>query len=123
MKYAITLLTFATLFIIAACGDDESIPCDTDNVTYTNTVKSIIDNAGCAGTGTCHGSHQLDDFSLATFDDVINYKFLDRMVGALRWENGFQQMPRDSMTNVGREMLPDCDVSKIEAWIAAGLPE
>ncbi len=124
MKYAITLLTLAILSMAASCGgDDDTVVCDTDNITYTNMVEGFIENAGCAATGTCHGPHQTGNFSLATYDDVINYKWLDRMVSALRWESGFEQMPRDSMTNLGREMLPECDILKIEAWIAAGTPE
>lgn len=124
MKYAIYLSAFAIVLAITACGgDDEPTTCNTDNITYTNTVKAIIAREGCTDSG-CHPANlSSQNFSLATYQDAINFNRKDKMIGALRWQAGFQQMPRDSVTQMGREMLPDCDIDKIEAWIADGRPE
>ncbi|MEO1260303.1 MAG: hypothetical protein AAFZ15_16020 [Bacteroidota bacterium] len=129
MKYATYLFTLAFVLTVIACGgdDDESTPtCNTDNVTYNNTVKAIFDNAGCADNGICHNGQQANGFSLATYEDASNFIFLNRMVGSLRWQSGFSPMPKDSTVTtdqVGTEMLSDCDIDKIEAWILAGTPE
>ena len=128
MKYATYLFTLVFVFTVVACGDDdEATPtCDTDNVTYNNTIKAIFDEAGCASNGICHHGQQGNNFSLADYEDASNFIFLDRMIGSLRWQNGFSPMPKDSTAvpdQVGTEMLSDCDINKIEAWIAAGTPE
>ncbi len=125
MKYAIYLLLFILVAAVAACGDDNAGPsCDTSNITYTNTVKSIIDNNGCTNSNCHPAAFSGQNFSLATYDDVINFSRLPKLIDALRWD-GAQEMPRDSTANppAGLEMLPDCDIDKIEAWIAAGMPE
>lgn len=121
MKYVIYLFAFALLFTVAACGDDEAASCDTTDVTYTNTVKAIFDNNGCADAG-CHPS-TAGVFSLATYEDYTNFVGKDRIIGAIKWETGFSPMPKDSTTNTGGMKLADCDIEKIEAWIDAGSPE
>lgn len=126
MKYAIFLFAFSMVLCTIACGsDDEASACDTSDVTYTNTIQAIFANNGCTDSG-CHPSaFSAANFSLASYNDVVNFNRLPTMIDALRWQNGAQEMPRDStsMPFVGLEMLPDCDIDKIEAWLANGLPE
>ena len=124
MKYAIFLLALLTISAMVACGDDESpSACNTDNITYTNTVKAIFEREGCANTGCHPASLSAQNFSLANYQDVKNFNRIDKMIGALRWQPGFKEMPRDSTTQLGRAQLPECDIDKIEAWIADGRPE
>ena len=125
MKLSNTFIALLLVTLSISCGkdDDTGSNCDTSNITYTNTVKGIFDTAGCSADGICHGPHQTNDFSLDTYNDVKDFAFLDRMVSALRWENGFSQMPKDSITGTGGVQLEACDIDKIEAWIAAGTPE
>ena len=128
MKYAIFLFAFAFILAIAACGDDNAGPtCDTSDITYDNTVKALFENNGCTNANCHHADFSGFNFSLATYDDVVNFVGLPNMIDALRWQNDAKEMPRDSTSTAnppaGLEMLPECDINKIEAWIAAGMPE
>ena len=124
MKYGIYLFAFAFLFTVAACGgDDNASSCDTTDVTYTNTVKSIFESNGCTDAGCHPATNSAINFSLASYADYTNYARKDQLVGAINWDAGFQQMPRDSTTLMGSMQLADCDIQKIEAWVDAGSPE
>ncbi len=117
MKYAGFLFAFSLLLTVAACGDDDDTSnptCNTDNVTYTNTVADILNN-NCAVTG-CHvdGASQ---GSLASFDAASNFQSEDKLLSALRRDGNTEEMPQDS------DKLDDCTIDKIEAWLAAGKPE
>ncbi len=101
-------------FIIStsSCKED----CDVSNVTYTNSIKSILDS-NCTTSG-CHS-----DNDLLTNGSLTNYTFakafadFGRLVGAVNHDAGFTAMPQ------GGEKLDQCDIDKIAAWVAAGAPE
>ena len=100
-----------------ACSDDDDI-CDTENITYTNTVGAII-STNCALSG-CHvdGNEQNAFFSFeggyAAAKIVADF---GRIEGAIKHEAGFSAMPK------GKEMLDQCTIDKIVAWLDAGAPE
>jgi hypothetical protein len=125
MKYAIYLFAFATIFTIAACGDDEDPKpsCNLDNITYTNTIAQIITDNGCAQSGCHQAGSGLGSGSLANYEDTKEFVLKGRILGSLRRENGFAAMPRDPATGNADTPLAECDIDKIEAWIDAGTPE
>ncbi|HFA51409.1 MAG TPA: hypothetical protein ENJ95_20545 [Bacteroidetes bacterium] len=124
MKIIPVLFTLSMALFLFACGDDDSAPsCNTDNITYTNTIEKIIADAGCAQMG-CHASgSMLGSGSLANYDDAKEFVNKGRILGALRREDNFAEMPRDPATGNAAAKLADCDIDKIEAWITAGAPE
>lgn len=84
--------------------------CDTLSVSYRNNVQPIFNQCtGCHGPITNYSGLRLDNYQGAR--DALN---TGRLLGALRWENGFIKMPLDLPQLVG------CDIKKIEIWIKNG---
>ena len=113
----------ATALVVISCGDKEEEPeepgtCETDNLTYDSWAKDLIDG-NCATSG-CHDANAANN---STPYSMHNYEALKaavddgRIVGAINQEAGFSPMPK------GELKLSDCDISKMEAWIADGAPE
>jgi len=111
---AVFILPFA--FFVTSCGDDDGDTCDTTNVTYTNSVGTIL-NSNCATAG-CHNSGSANG-SLAGYTDAAAFASFGRIVGAINHDTGFDPMPYPT----GTAKLSDCNIDKIEAWIAAGTPQ
>ena len=105
------------LLTFAACSsddDDDGPDCDITNVTYDNSIESMISASGCTESG-CHNSGSMNG-SLASYDDAVFFVGFGRILGALRHESGFSPMPK-----VG-DKWDDCMVDKLEAWINDGTP-
>jgi hypothetical protein len=106
------------LLLIQGCYydiDEELYPgnvnCDTSMVTYSLSVKPII-NTYC---NVCHnqivaqGNVILDDYqSLKIYADS------GRLLGAIKHLDGYFAMPQDA------SKLSPCNIAKIELWIEAG---
>jgi len=118
-----TILISALLLgtvIVSSCTNDSSADLsgisDLDEVTYTNTVKSIIDN-NCI---MCHAATPINGapMSLTTYENVKqavqNRGLLDRISRA-QGEPGM--MPN------GGTRLPQALIDKVFAWSAQGLQE
>jgi len=119
VKLKFIFLSLLTLTLIC-CGDDDEdmmpADCDTVGITYTNTVADIF-NASCAIPG-CHVPNTAT-FSLVDYNAALIASGFGRMVGALNHEPGFTPMPNPP----GSPQIAQCDIDKIEAWIADGAPE
>ena len=109
------ILLLGILFV--ACGDDDEEVCDTNDITYTNTVSSIFNNS-CAVSG-CHvsGNEANALFSLEGYANAKIVADFGRIVGAISHSTGFSPMPK------GGNMLDQCTIDKITAWVDAGAPE
>ncbi len=116
-----TLTLLIIIFASVACSKEEPIEepmdpdpveCSTDDVTYENTIKTIL--SGCTAS-SCHGAST--SRSMANYDDAKAYAGLGRILGALRREAGFNPMPQ------GGAKLSDCKIDQVAAWIADGFPE
>lgn len=100
-------------WILEGAGNDPncafSLPCDSTNVTYSGTVFPIIQNncLGCHSSGGSGATILLSNY--AQIKDKI-----DRVWGAINYNNGFQPMPQDAAK------LSDCDIALIGIWINAG---
>jgi uncharacterized membrane protein len=112
----ITIIFFIGSLIIFSCYNDneeevyptESV-CDTTSLTYDTGVSEIF-SAKCA-IPACHGGNQSPDFS--QFSNIssnitrIKTRAIDQ-----------KSMPPSSATP-----LSDCEIQKLEAWIANGSPQ
>lgn len=113
------IMTIAILaFVILACSkddnDDDMSSCDTNDITYTNTVEAIFsascDIPGCHANLSPHGA-------IDGYDNAVQFTMDKPILAALRHEAGVEPMPQ------ALAKLDDCTIDKIEAWIANGTPE
>ena len=120
--YLFTLLFLILLTtIIGSCkyNSEEELfgtkaPCDTSNVTYSNTITSIIVANSCLN---CHvGPSPSGNFTLTSYTDVKAKVDDGRLWGAINHSPGFSPMPQ------GGNKLTNCEINKIKAWIDAGAP-
>jgi hypothetical protein len=89
--------------------------CDTTMITYSLSVAPIIAQ-NCLNP-ECHGSDALQSgIPLEGYDNVKATVDNERLLGSIRWESGFSFMPKNS------DKLSDCDIHKIELWVADGAP-
>lgn len=113
----------ATLLVVISCGDKEEDPmppgtCETDNLTYDGWAQEFIDG-NCATSG-CHDANAANNntpYSMHTYESAKAAVDAGRIIGAINRAAGFNPMPK------GEAKLSDCDISKMEAWIADGAPE
>jgi len=90
-----------------------TVSCDTSNVTYSLTVKPIIDD-NCI---VCHSqASQQGSVVLETYNDIQVYASSGQLLGAIKHESGFSPMPQ------GGAKLSDCNILKIEKWVSSGIP-
>lgn len=117
------LIICASVLVVVSCNKDEVPPidpgaCETDNLTYNNFAKDLV-NSTCATSG-CHDVNANSNGVPYPFH---NYEVMKaavdagRILGSIRREAGFSAMPK------GEAKLSDCNISKMEAWIADGAPE
>ena len=87
--------------------------CDTTNVSFAIDVMPIFDNY-CNG---CHsGSAPSGNLDLSTYDNVKPIATNSSLVGSVTHASGYKPMPD------GGAKLPNCEISKIQAWVNAGFP-
>ncbi len=88
-----------------------TLDCSTAGVTYSGEVLSII-SANCY---TCHdAASNFGNITLEGYDNLKKYADSGQLLGAIKREPGFSPMPRNAAP------LLDCDIAKIEKWIADG---
>jgi hypothetical protein len=88
------------------CGD---IPCETENITYSDIIQSIIQN-NCQG---CHsGTDPAAGLSLLTYSDVQGIALSGKLESVIKNLYGLQ-MPVDFKLN-------DCQIIQIDKWIMNG---
>lgn len=114
------LILIPVVFIFFSCAyhkEDQlyGLNCDTSNVTYSTTIKGIINNYACLN---CHsGPNPIGaGIHLETYD-AVKAKVTDgRLFGAINHYPGFAPMPD------GAGKMSQCDIDKVKAWIDAGAP-
>jgi hypothetical protein len=115
------LIICASVLVVMSC-DDEDDPepgaCETENLTYDNWAKDYID--GSCATAGCHDADfaaNMVPFGMFDYESTKAAVGFDRIIGSIKRETGFSPMPK------GGAMVSDCNISKMEAWIADGAPE
>lgn len=113
------LPVLALSLMLASCYNDNkeelypSNTCNTSNVTYSGTVKSII-TQNCL-TGGCHtGPGTPSGYDLTTYAGVKVVVDNGHLLGAINHNSGFSPMPQNA------NKLSDCTISQITAWVGAG---
>lgn len=89
--------------------------CNTTNVTYTLTVKPII-QANCAISG-CHTVASAPSSAGIQLEDYTGLKAIvtsNQLLGAINHESGFSAMPK----NAGK--LSSCALNQIKKWVDDG---
>lgn len=87
--------------------------CDTTNIQFSTYVWPVIVNK-CKG---CHsGSSPSGSISLTNYNQVKAVGLNGKLYGSIAQQNGYVAMP-----STGNK-LSDCQISKIKAWIDAGMP-
>jgi hypothetical protein len=87
--------------------------CTTTGITYTNFVQGYLSNNGCASSG-CHGGQQPP--LLLTYNDVKVAAAQANFMGSIKHSSGFSPMPKYS------SKTDSCTIAKLDAWIAANMP-
>ena len=89
----------------------ESSVCDTATVTYTASIRPIL-NTYCMG---CHSSSAPQGgIDYSTYAGVKAKVDDGRLLGAINHQAGFSAMPKNG------NKLSECDLAKFRIWIAAG---
>ena len=114
---SLILLVACSLVIFSCEKDEDSDPmdCVTENLTYDNWAGEFISST-CALSG-CHAEGTTATFEMFNYATTSVAVGFGRISGAINREQGFSAMPKD------RAKLSDCNISKMEAWIADGAPE
>ena len=86
-------------------------PCDTEGVTYSGFVQPLMAQY-CI---VCHqGAAASANIRLDSYGAVKTYADNGSLFGSMNHDAGFSAMPQ------GGAKLPNCDLSKLKAWIDAG---
>lgn len=108
-------IALVTSFSISGCYYDVEEElygfCDTSNVTYSTTIKGLMNSYGCIG---CHsGNSASGNVNLDTYDALVLN--MPKLWPAIN-HTGPKPMPQ------GGNKMSDCDIRKVKAWMDAGTP-
>lgn len=88
--------------------------CDTTHVTYSTTIRNVLQNNGClschSGSGAAGGNIVLD-----SYNSVKLYAQNGQLYGSINHDPGLVPMPQ------GGNKLNDCDLTQVKVWINAGI--
>ena len=91
--------------------DKKNFTCDTDNMSYTEDIKPILESncVSCHNLRLASGNVRLDNYQVVASE-------AETIVLAVKQEGGAVSMPPTGK-------LPACDILKIEAWFNQGAIE
>lgn len=125
---AILIVFFSSSTLLTSCYNDSeevlygSTPttnaCDLTTAVKFSTVVSPIISSKC-GTSGCHSAtSKAAGINLGGYDAIKAYITSSKTVflGSIKRTSGYSSMPK------GDAKLADCDISKIENWITAAMP-
>ena len=93
--------------------DENAVPCNTTDVSYSATVLPIIQN-NCLG---CHSSTSSGGGILLTNYNQIKAVALNgKLYGSVAHSAGYSPMPKNL------PKMQDCYISQIQSWVNAGAP-
>jgi len=111
-------IVLIAMSIFSACKYDveeelyPSVECETADMSYTNDILPIISTA-CY---QCHdAANNFGGITLEGYDALKPFAEGGSLVGVIKHEAGFSAMPQ------GAPKLLDCEIEKVEAWIAQGI--
>jgi hypothetical protein len=118
-SYILSVILLVSLLFLGGCYydvEEELYPasvnaCDTAQVTYSLTIKPIIDQY----CNSCHSAAiQQGSVILETHTALLAYVNSGQLLGAVKHQSGFSPMPQ------GGAKLSDCNILKIEKWVQSG---
>ncbi len=116
-KKIVTAFLFVGTFANCTYNVEEELygACSTAGVTYSVTIKNILDNNTCT---SCHGGvFPSGNISLENYPAVRTQALNGKLFGAVNHSPGFSAMPQ------GGSKINPCEIAKIKAWIDAGAPQ
>lgn len=84
--------------------------CDTGTVTYSNQIKSLME----AYCNSCHFTGNPTPYTLDNHSSVVAAVNSNKLIPSIKFTGN--PMPQ------GGQKLSDCNIRKIEKWIASGMP-
>lgn len=121
LRLALAGISLLALGLAAGCTYSHGDPapaCDvpSENVTYSAVISPIFD-ANCR---ECHGSTVFvtkgSGNNFGDYAAISRYFSPAKIIASIRHDPNSIHMPQ------GRDKLSDCDIQRIEKWIAAGKP-
>lgn len=124
-SFCLIVLFFSCTYLTSCHNDNEqdlyagtpTTTCDLTTAVKFSTVVSPIIASKC-GTSGCHSAtSKASGINLGNYDAIKAYITSSKTVflGSIKRTSGYSIMPK------GDAKLPDCDISKIESWITAGM--
>lgn len=93
--------------------DEDAVPCNTDNVSYSATVLPIIQN-NCMG---CHSAANTGGGILLTnYAQIQTIALNGKLYGTISHSTGYSPMPKNL------PKMSDCAIAQIQSWVNAGAP-
>ena len=117
MIYTATGLLF--LFLVPSCYYDnkedlyafETLPCDTSNVTYTQSIAPIM----AANCNTCHsGANPQKNIRTDNYPDLKIIALNEQLWKSVSHDPSVVPMPYQG------NKMSDCNLNKINIWLKAG---
>lgn len=90
-------------------GVDCKAPCDTASITYSGTIKKILEN-------DCFGCHQTFSPVFTNYDQLKSQLDNGKFECSINHGNGCFAMPKNTAK------LDDCKIKQISIWLKAGYP-
>jgi len=120
-KYTILVAVGLLALRLSSCTNDKKeieapvANCDTTNITYSQTIKPLIQTR-CFGAGSsCHGPGSPNQ-SFNTYEKLTDEFYITKISASIRHEQGALPMPQ------GQDKLPECEINTIVTWINKGYP-
>jgi cytochrome c5 len=87
--------------------------CGTQIPIYEADIKPIFEQH----CNSCHGKRAAGGYDLRIMDDITRAANKGELLGVIKWENHYPQMPPRSAK------LDDNTINKIECWIQTGMKQ
>lgn len=88
--------------------------CETTNVTFSNTVNTIIATK-CATAG-CHATSSPTGINLSSYAGIAAIANSGKLMASITHSGSASAMPK------GLPKLDDCSIAKIKKWVEDGAP-
>ena len=121
MKLLLPILCLMLLLCAGSCYYDKesdlypASTCDTASVKYSTTIQPIV-QAQCSISGCHAGANAAGGIALTSYEGVRAIALDGSFSGTIEYQSGYPHMPQN------RDKLPDCQISQIRIWTAAGAP-
>lgn len=121
-NFLILLTGFLFAFGLSSCYYDvesqlypnSNANCDTLTVTYSTTIRNILQNNSCLG---CHSGSAVSggNIVLDNYNSVKTYAQNGRLYGSVSHGAGYSPMPQ------GGNKISSCNILQIKKWIDSGI--